>query len=146
MDLVLTLVQRKQNSMLIRPAMAIALQCYRDLQTPYGFTMRNQKLLDIKRLMELIKVFGDTPEGEEITLDLKDMLVVVTAFDIAIKSLSSAEPYRFLPVLEDDRKKRAALRNEIVQICKEMTEELSEQAINRHEVQQHRRYLSQFAY
>lgn len=146
MNLALSLEQRKENSMLIRAAMAIAMECYNELQTSMGFQMRSEKLLDVKRLLELISVFGKTKEGERITLDLKDMLLLVSVFDITTKSLTSNEPYRFIHAFDNDTTKRSALRSDLLDICTEMTTELSEQAMYRHELQQHRRYLTSFVY
>ncbi|MBP9152329.1 MAG: hypothetical protein KBF73_08610 [Flavobacteriales bacterium] len=146
MDLVLTLEKQNEDNISVVPALAIAMQCYLDLQTPYGFAMRRENILDVKRLQKLIKVFRDTKEGDLIELNLKDMLLLITAFDITLKSLSSQEPYRFIPILEDDAVKRATLMSEIILTCSEMTTELSEQAMYRYEVGQQRRFLTRFEY
>jgi hypothetical protein len=146
MNLQLTLVKQKEASMLICAALAIALECYRDMESSYGYIIRRDQLLDAKRALELIDRFGTTKEGEQILLDLKDVLLLVTVFDITLKVLRSDDPYRFVPIFADDAAKRSSLRSELITHCTDMTTELSEQAIYRYEVGQHRRYLAKFQY
>ena len=92
MDLVLTLEKQNEDNISVVPALAIAMQCYLDLQTPYGFAMRRENILDVKRLQKLIKVFRDTKEGDLIELNLKDMLLRIVPANDARAHLSTRVP------------------------------------------------------
>ena len=57
MGLELSIKIGKRDGMLTCAAIAIAIECYTDLQTGYGILLRKENLLNRKRALELIKAF-----------------------------------------------------------------------------------------
>lgn len=146
MGLVISLQKEEFNGLMIKASLAITMESYLDLQNSYGFALRNLQLININSLLALITKIDKTNIGESLTFDLSDTILLLTSFDITLKLLRSSDPFRFLHAFENNKPKRQQFKLDLIQFCKEMTEELPEQAIFRSEIEQHLLVLAEINY
>jgi hypothetical protein len=146
MGLVLSLTKDLEDSLLTKLALSIALESYRDLENSFGYALRKENLIDTQKVINLVNHISDTKEGDDMLFNLDNALLLVTAFDITLKSITSNEPYRFFHAFANNPQKRDHLRKALIKQCKEMLTELSEQAIYRYEIEQQKILMSNFIY
>ena len=140
MNLVLTLKNEKKDAMLAKVALSIAMESYSDLQNGFGILLRKHNVINISKVIALIKAF-DSPKDSGMLFDVNDVLLLVAAFDITLKVLASKQSDRFVHAFRDDFKKRMRLKTDIMKFCSEMLSDLSNQAIYRSEVEQQKIFL-----